>query len=75
MIVSNLEEVPCQDDQKGRYDFKCINQLCPYNEDVFYCFHSFSDEVKELFQDLFDLRASLTSPSEVEVEPECIQQT
>lgn len=68
------EELPCAKDRVGKYDFECINQLCPYNMDVFYCYHSFSDEIKELFDELFELRSGLSTRSEVKVERECIPQ-
>lgn len=74
MIVSNLEGPPCLKDQRGGYDFKCVNQLCPYNMDVFHCYQHFSGEVKELFEELFELRSRLARKSEVQVEPECVQQ-
>ncbi len=77
MIVGELEAEgpPCIKDQKGRYDFKCVNQLCPYGMDASYCYKNLSDELRELFEELFELRATLTKRSEMEMKPECVQQT
>ncbi len=53
-------ELPCREELRGKYCFPCISGLCPFNMDFLAeCYPKLDSELKDLFNELFILRAEV----------------
>jgi|GEM_PF-1535601 hypothetical protein len=51
---------PCKEEYKSKYCFPCVSGLCPYDMDFFKeCYPGLDSEQKNLFEELFSLRAEI----------------
>lgn len=51
---------PCREEYKNRYCFPCVTGLCPYEMDFLTeCYPELDSEQKNLFEELFTLRAEV----------------
>jgi len=58
---------PCREEQKSKYCFPCISGLCPYEMDFLTeCFPELDSEQKNLFEELFSLRAEIARSNQKE---------
>ncbi len=51
--------VPCIYSRKGKYNFPCVNALCPFGKSPQECLNFLDNEEKELFEELIDLRVKV----------------
>lgn len=51
---------PCVEESESKYCFPCVSGLCPLNMDFMTeCYPYLDSEIKDLFDELFSLRASI----------------